>query len=166
MTWKKWMTKKDNTKKIIQFFIFTIIVSLPFLSMTNTLGLETFLDSFENPEAYLCLKNSDRITGIDTSDENFFIIQRKNHPEFNIQESDTVIYCKIDGEISCSKIFDVKGAGTYTRYYVEDESDNEDKTIFKTQIIGKVLKEVDDNIWAQLSIKIWELSIHNLNIRC
>lgn len=52
-----------------------------------------------------------------------------------------------------------------TRYYVEDKIKNEDKPIYKTQIIGKVIKQIDKNIWNQLSIYLLELSIHNLNIR-
>lgn len=156
---------KDQIKKLIQFLIFLSIVLLPFITMTSTLGMETFLDSFENPDAYLCLKDSDKITGIDTSDESFIIIQRKAHPDFEIHETDTVLYCKIDGEISCSKIFEINGVGTYTRYYTKSTSSSKEGPIFKSQIIGKVIKVVDNNIWSGLSLKIWEISINSLNIR-
>lgn len=63
------------------------------------------------------------------------------------------------------KIFDIKGVGRYTKYHINRESNNNEKPIFKSQIIGKVIKVVDGNIWSELSIKIWEITIHNLNVR-
>lgn len=154
---------KENIKKIIEFSIFVSIASLPFVMATNVLGIDAFLDSFENPDSYLYLKNSDSISGITTNNEKYIIIQKTNHPDFEIQEKDTILYFDFDGSLVCNKINEINGVGTFARYYTDKENDDE-KLVFNNQIVGKVIKVLDENMLTDLSLKIWDISIGSLNI--
>jgi hypothetical protein len=105
------------------------------------------------------------ISGVQTSQDSFIIIQTADHPEFIIEESDSIIYSDVDGEFVCNEIHEIKGVGMYERYYTSDEESCSRYPIYQSQVIGKVIKTVDNNIWNELSIKLWELSISNLNFR-
>lgn len=141
-----------------------LLASLPFISITNIIGIDIFLDSFENPESYICLKNSDNIIELE-DDYQYIIIQKSTHPDFNIDTNDVVLYFSFDGDILCSKINEINGIGSFKRYHISDQySDNKDSSIFQNQIIGKVVQTLDDNPWNKLLIKMWDISIHNLNI--
>lgn len=156
---------KDNTKKALQLTLFILFASLPFISVTNQLGIDAFIDSFEHPKSYMCLKNNNQISGISTENTNYVIIQKKDHPDFNINKDDVIIYCSLNGEISCDEINNIQGVGTFTRYYLKEHKNQEDENIiYHTQIIGKIIKTVDNNIWNELSFKLWDISINNLNV--
>lgn len=128
------------------------------------IGIETFLDSFDNPDSYIFMKNSNDIQGLKTQDEQYIIIQKITHPDFEIEKNDEILYFNIKGEIECNKILDVQGTGFFTKYYLENE-DNLENTLYQTQIVGKVIKNLDNNIWNELSLKLWDVSINYLNIQ-
>ena len=154
--------KSKNTLKLCLFLVFAIS---PFLTVTNLIGLETFLDSFDNPDFYLCVEDEDNYYKSNTNNNEYLIIQRTNHPNFKPSENDIIIYCDFDGEIKCNKIHHINSMMTENSYYALNENNKvSSKPIFESQIIGKIIKTVDNNIWNSLSIKVWETSIHNLNI--
>jgi len=156
---------KGEHKKIIKILIFIIVAALPFISLTNMVGMDIFLDSFENPESYICLKNSDKIIELEDNNKEYIIIQKSTHPDFNIDTSDIVVYFSFEGDILCSEINEINAIGSFKRYQISDhQSENKETQIFQNQIIGKIVKTLEDNPWNTLLIKMWDISIHNLNI--
>ncbi len=94
------------------------------------------------------------------------IIQKSSHPEFKIEESDLIIYCNNEGDISFTKVTHINSIATVKRYYIEEKNKEKGKcVIFENQILGKIVEIIDNNILNSISIKIWETSIHNLNLR-
>jgi hypothetical protein len=126
--------------------------------------MEIFLDSFENPESYVCMKNSDDIQGLKAQDEKYILIQKTTHPDFQIEKNDEIIYFNINGEIEYNKILDITGAGLFKKYYIHNENE-QDAAIYETQIVGKIIKNIDSNIWNELSVKLWEISLKYLNLQ-
>ena len=159
------MKLRKITKNIIKLCVFASIASLPFITVTNIVGLDAFLDSFENPEYYLCLQDEDNSLKSDTNGQ-YVIIQKKSHPNFGIQNDDYVIYYRENGEITCNKACGVTGVQTTEKFYTYNENDHSySGPVYPNQVIGKIVKVVDSNIWNSISIKIWDVSIHNLNIK-
>jgi hypothetical protein len=156
---------KKIIKNTIKFCLFISLVSLPFISVTLAIGLDTFLDSFENPEFYLCFQDEDNLLGTNTKNGEHVIIQRSTHPDFDVKKSDSIIYCKNTGEMTCSKIEIVNKMGSFEKYYTVDDNYKTSYPIYEEQIIGKVVNIVDDNLWNSISISVWEASINNLNVR-
>ena len=156
---------KKIVKHAIKLCVFIILASLPFITVTQIIGLDIFLDSFENPEYYLCLQDKGNLFGVNIKNGEYVITQKSSHPEFNIKKSDTIIYSKNDGNIECNKVYCVYNTGAIKRYQTTEENDIINKPIYESQIIGKVINVIDDNIWNSISIKIWETSIQNLNLR-
>ena len=157
----------DETKKIeknaIKFIVFISIASLPFLTATQILGVDTFLDSFENPNYYICLQDKENALGLNTRNGEYAIIQKSSHPDFNVLERDSIIYNNNAGEVACHKVEEIGHIGALTRYYTEETDIN--NSIIQEQIIGKVVNIVDNNIWNSISVTVWEISIDSLNIR-
>ena len=158
--------KKKRLKKIIKLFIFFIIISLPFVTITQMIGMNTFLDSFENPDSYICVQGYGEWIGTEESENKYVVIQRASHPDFTFDESDSVIYFTLDGELECSRM---KQKDTFMNsvksYSSTNSNEKHEENIYENQIIGKIVNTIDDNIWNSLSLSIWEISIHNLNIR-
>ena len=46
-----------------------------------------------------------------------------------------------------------------------DYKENNAKSFYETSVVGKVVGVIDNNIWNSLSLKTWDMSINNLNIR-
>lgn len=144
--------------------LFVILSSLPFISSTNILGMETFLDSFENSESYQFLNNNG-LNAVFTKENSYIILQKTDHPKFCLKESDTVLYSSMDGQISCDKINNVHTIGAINKYEVNGNDIKEySETVYPDQIIGKVVNIVDKNIWNKLSLEIWSITIENSNI--
>lgn len=157
----------DVTKKLvknaIKFAVFILITSLPFLTATYILGVDTFLDSFEHPEYYICIQDKENALGLNTKNGEYAIIQKSSHPDFCVSESDSIIYSNNDGEVAYHKIEGIEHIGALKRYFTEENSLND--SICQEQIIGKVVNIIDNNIWNSISVTVWEVSIESLNIR-
>lgn len=145
--------------------IFTVISVIPFIHITEIIGLETFLDSFENSHNYLCIQDKKNMFELNTYGD-YIIIQKPSHPDFKIDESDLILYCNYDGIISYTKVNHINSIASMKRYYIEEQNEEiGNNIIFDNQILGKIVYIIDDNILNSISIKIWETSINNLNLR-
>jgi len=128
------------------------------------IGIDTFLDSFENSEYYLCLQDEDGLYATNTNDRDYVIIQESSHPDFSAEKNDYIIYLTNDNELACNQVYHVSRIGTNKRYHTQDK-ESIGHHVFENQVLGKVIKVLDDNIWNSISISIWDISINNLNIR-
>ena len=163
MTFKRWIDKK-TLKLAIKSCLFLIIASIPFVSITQIIGMDTFLDSFENCDYYLCFKDEDGLYATNINDKEYVIIQESSHPDFSAGKNDYIIYLTNDNELTCNRIYHVSSIGTFKRYHVQ-EMGSIGHYVLENQVIGKVIRVVDENIWNLIFISVWEISIHNLNIR-
>ena len=154
---------KKVANDLYKILIFIAIINLPFIGMLQLIGIDVFLDSFEFPESYHYFKNNQY--NIENVKGDFLVIQKVSHPNFSIMDGDEILYMKDEGDLIWSRICDDKSWGEIKKYYsikFNDKNDNE--SFFECQIIGKVVSNIDYNVWNALSLKIWELSINNLNI--
>lgn len=157
---------KKIVKKAIKICIFIIIVNLPFISLTQIIGMNTFLDSFENPDSYIFLDSQKGIIGTKIENGQGIFIQKSSHPQYSLKEGDRVIYYQDNGEIVCDEINQINSIGFIEKYHMDGDNNKLDgESIYKHQIVGKVISIVDDNIWTEISMKIWDVSIHDLNVR-
>jgi len=145
------LTKTLN-RKILKFTFLIAILLVPFVSVIQSLGVATFLESFEHPEHYVYLKTN----------ENYEIIQKSSHPDFNIESGDVLLYYNLDGELTYNKIDCINAIGGTDKYYI---SNSKGQPIFERQIVGKIIGEINNDLISSISIKFWDISIHNLNIR-
>ena len=128
------------------------------------IGLEIFLDSFENSDYYLCFKDEDGLYATNINEKEYIIIQESSHPDFSADINDYIIYLTNDNELTCNRIYHVSSIGTFKRYHVKDMG-SIGHHVLENQVLGKVIKIVDENILNSIFISVWEISIHNLNIR-
>jgi len=157
--------KKNDLKNISKMMLFLGIILLPFINITNIIGMETFLDSFENSESYIFLKNNDHMSATDTFDQSYIIIQRDDHPDFKVDVNDEIIFSTYRGDIVCDKINDIKEISGYKIFHTAtNEFNEESNVVYDNQIIGKVIKIVDENILNTISLKTWGITIDSLNI--
>jgi len=150
MKTKRWMIDKDLVNKSIKFLITIMILSIPFACSIQILGANTFIDSFEAPDNYIVYK----------SDNEYLVIQKATHPEYEVQKNDDVLHYENTGDISIDKINEIRATGSIEVYYAQANN----CTIFENQVIGKVIKTIDENIITTISVNIWEFSIKHLNI--
>lgn len=156
---------KKQWKNVIKILIILSVLFLPFIYITELIGIDTFLDSFENPKDYMCIQNNGLIFGSKSDDNDLIIIQKASHPDFFVNKNDFLLYFTDEGFVEISRIVDIKCVGSREKYYIEPNENILNFPIFKEQIIGKVTNIIDENILNSISIKIWEASINNLNIR-
>ena len=155
---------KKTLKIAIKLCVFLLFVSIPFISITQMMGLDTFLDSFENPDYYICVEDNGGLFGSTTNNEKCVIIQKSSHPDFKVSENDYVVYVENGGDLTCNRVHQITSLGTMKKYNLEG-IEGKSSSIFESQILGKVIDTIDNNIWNLITIKIWDTSIHNLNIR-
>lgn len=156
---------KGRIKNILKICVFILLVNLPFLSATQIIGMNVFLDSFESPEKYVYFQADEQhIEGI-KNDNDYYVLQRTSHPEFTLNEGDTILYSNGNDIVACNKIYSISCIGTFKKYHVTNVDDSLiDYPVYDYQIIGKVVSIVDNNLWNVISIKLWDVSIHNLNV--
>jgi len=156
---------KINIKKTITLLIVTFLAFLPFIYVTNIIGLDIFLDSFENSNYYIIIQDKENILQSNT-DGDYLIIQKSSHPDFEIEESDTIFYSNFEGDILYTKINYVTSIAAIKRYYIDKQNEEKDKDfIFENQILGKIIRIIDNSIFNSITVKIWDTSIHNFNLR-
>jgi len=157
---------KGILKNVLNLCVFISLINLPFITVMQLISTETFLDSFENPDSYLYLQSGGHTMDSNIKEEDCILLQKSSHPDFNIQEGDIILYCKDDGEIVCNRIRNINGISSVKRYHIIDDNGNiTDKHIYGSQIIGKIVSVVNTNLWDIISMKIWDMTIHNLNVR-
>jgi len=161
---------KKTTKKIgkttIKICAFILVVNLPFITATQLIGVDAFLDSFDNPNSYLYLKGSGNSMEPNIKDGEYLILQKSSHPDFLIDEGDIVLYFKYSGRAACQRVYHITSIGTVNKYHIQgDNNDFADKPIYENQIVGKVVSTIDNNAWNMISMKLWDLAINNLNVK-
>ena len=132
-----------------------IILVVPFLSAIHTLGKGTFLESFENPEQYVLLQQNNK----------YIIVQKSSHPNFNIKLGDTLFYYNNTGKLISKKIYQIRTINPINKYYTLYIFNDEDQPISKEQLVGKIIKKTDTGLANKISMNLWDLSVHTLNIR-
>ena len=152
-------------KKMINIFIFLLIANFPFVSMVQILGFDIFIDSFENSGSYLFIDDAKKTINYNLSDGQYLIFQKSSHPDFLIKQKDIILYCKENGELTCQTVYSINSIGSINYYTTKNNKDTYDeKPVYKSQIIGKIICVVDDNIVNKISMRVWDSSIHNFNI--
>jgi hypothetical protein len=157
---------KNLIKKISRIGLFIAIANLPFITTAQFLGIDTFIDSFENPNAYYTLTVKGNHLEPTATNGQYLIIQKSTHPQFSIHTGDLILYIKENEGIACHKISSIATIGSVKTYYTTDEADtHSEHPIYNEYIIGKVINIIDRNPWTILSIHTWDISINNLNLR-
>jgi len=154
--------KKKSIRAIIKLCAFFIIVNLPFLTVTYLLGIDTFIDSFNHPNAYQYIKN-DILCPIDKKG-GYIILEKSTYQGFSIKDGDIILYYTINDTVEQRPIYQKTFEnGVKTYYPTTDTKDHGDGPIYDYQIIGKIKGSFDENIWNTLCVQIWDISIDNLN---
>lgn len=162
--WVKFEGKLTNKhKKFIKIFIFITLATIPFISAASLMTMEQFIDSFENPDHYISIQNNNIIEST-SSQGHYIIIQKSTYPNFEINENDEIIYFDNNGEIKYSTIIHTSKIGRIKQYYALNENEIDTESIYENQIIGKVIINIENNLWNTISIKTWDIAIHQLNI--
>ena len=155
--------KKKVINGVVKFCAFVIIANLPFLTITQLLGIDTFIDSFEHPNSYQYIKN-DNIRFTDTKG-GYLILEKTTDQDYSIVKGDTILYRTTKDTLRYRVVDQINiQQGVLTYYTADINKDDLDGPIYDQQIIGKIKGRIDDNIWNAFSLQIWELSILNLNI--
>jgi len=147
---KKWIIK-FFTKRRSNFIIFLFVFSMPFISVAHTIGTDVFLDSFENSEHYYLLEKDDKKIIVQTSDA----------PGFSIDSGETMLFYSEDGELSYGKINRISSICGTRVYTIQNDVE---QMISEQSIIGKIVKQTDNNFLNSISMNLWDISVHNLNI--
>lgn len=155
---KRCIELNKKIKESIEFLLFIIIALLPFITVTNIIGLDVFLDSFEKPQYYICVENNHIFKS--NSRQQYLIIQKSSYPGFFVKNNDEIIYFSDNGYILCSKVYEKNTIDADNKFY---SLNSFSEPIYENQIIGKIVKIIDNNIWSLISLKFWDISIHNLN---
>jgi len=160
LRWKKVFSYKYS-KDILKIVTFIVLINLPYLTISQVIGMDNFLDSFHDPEEYRYVKSS--ILDIQDAAEGYLIIQKSSHQEFSVALGDNIFLID-EGGLACRSVYQIS-TDNMKRYYTISFSNEEyPEPIYEYQIIGKVVGVVEDNIWNSISLKLWDISINNLNI--
>lgn len=155
--------KKKLLLQVAKLCAFFIIANLPFLTIIQLVGIDTFIDSFHHPESYHYLKNERLdVPGIYTG---FIVLEKRTAQDYLIEQGDIILYYsannKLQQQVVCQILY-YKGMKMY--YTTVDNQDNYDGPIYDQQIIGKIKGFFDENIWNTLCLLLWDFSIDTLNV--
>jgi hypothetical protein len=154
--------KKYLPRTILKLCGFFLIANLPFLTISQLVGIDTFIDSFNHPSSFLYLKN-EKLHSLDAKAE-YIILEQPTYQGFSIQEGDHIIYHTNKESLQQNIVNQVKSDNGITTYYTTSYTDDYNGPIYEQQIVGKVIGRSEDNIWNTLCLQLWDLSINNLNV--
>jgi hypothetical protein len=153
--------KKQILKDILKICVFIALANLPFLTLTQILGMDMFLDTFSNADAYDYLK-SDQFE-LNEFNNSYVVIQKTSHPDFSITGGDQLFYLKDEAGLLCRTVIQASNIDENRRYYTITFDQEMKEIVFEHQIVGKIVSIVEDNLWNSLSLQIWDVTINNLN---
>jgi hypothetical protein len=142
--------------------LFLMIVNLPFLTVTHLMGCEAFIKSFQHPDIYQCLKTSEATR--DSIPKGYLLLETPTDQPFIIKHGDVILYRSEKGNVKCELVSSIifrQGVKIY--YTTTPYKDDIMGPIYENQILGKVTKTIDDNIWNTFCLQIWDFSIKSLN---
>jgi hypothetical protein len=155
--------RKKILNGAVQLATFVILANLPFLTISQILGIDTFLDSFQHPKSYQYLKD-DKINGLEQK-KGYLIFTTLSSQENPITEGDTILYRGSANTIEYRMVYSIHiHHGDKTYYTTTSNGEKLDGPIYNYQILGKTTGIIEDNLWNALSIHIWSLAIKNLNV--
>jgi hypothetical protein len=157
------MIHKKHLITVLRFCVFVFLVNLPFLSMSNILGSQIFIDSFEHPQHYHYIKTN-TMSIYDTS-SGYLVVQTPSHPDFCLDVGDFIFYHTESGELYMRSIVSIEWQPPFKMYtvYGSDETASVESVISR-YILGKVITSFDDSIWNRISVYTWDVSVNRLNI--
>ena len=153
--------KKNLSRTILKACGFFLIANLPFLTVTQLIGVDTFIDSFHHPSSFLYMKNK-TLNSKDTS-VGYIILEEPTYEGFSIKEGDRILYYTMKDSLQQTIIYQVKSEKGATIYYTTSTSEGTNGLIYEHQIVGKIIGTSQDTIWSTLCLQLWDLSIRNLN---
>ena len=156
---------KKMVRKAIKLCVFFAIVNLPFITVSQLISIDVFLDSFEEPDHYHYIQGSGISMEPTIGNGDYVLLQKSSHPDFFVETGDIILYIKDNGESVCHRVYYINGVGSFKRYHTMGDNNNlADKPIYENHIMGKIVSVVANNIWNAISMEIWDVSIHDFNI--
>jgi hypothetical protein len=147
---------------IAQICAFFIIANLPFLTITNILGIDTFIDSFHHPTNYLLIKNNKILNN--GKNQAYLIVEKTTDNSANIQEGDVILYHSSKDIVQQGQVCQLAFEKGIMTYYTLTNTDRIIQgPLYNYQILGKITGSTDDTVWNVFCLQIWDLSINNLN---
>jgi len=153
--------KKFLPQIIFKLCGFFLIANLPFLTISQLVGIDTFIDSFKHPSSFLYIKN-ENLDYIDAK-TGYIILEQPTYQGFSIQKGDHILYHTMKDSLQQNIVYLVKSDDGITSYYIPSYTDDYDEPIYEHQIVGKIIGISEDNIWNTLCLQLWDLSRNNLN---
>ncbi|HIG99687.1 MAG TPA: hypothetical protein HA258_03800 [Thermoplasmata archaeon] len=154
--------KKNLLRAILKLCGFLIIANLPFLTISQLIGIDTFIDSFNHPGSYLYIKNKD-VTSMNPA-TGYIIIEKPTDQASTIREGDSILCHTIKNTLQQRIVSQIYTKDGITTYYTTSYNESIDAPLYESQIIGKIIGTSEDNIWYELCLQAWEISIEKLNI--
>jgi hypothetical protein len=156
------MVEKIRIQRLAKLCVFVAIANLPFVTIAQLIGIDTFIDSFQHPDSYLYIKNDRKdVPGLEGG---YTILERPTNQDYAIEKGDTILYYTASDVMQQRIVYQIliqQGMKTYYTAAINEE--RFDGPIYDQQIIGKIKGTIDDNIWNVLCLQIWDLSIEKLN---
>jgi hypothetical protein len=153
--------KKFLPQTILKLCGFFLIANLPFLTISQLVGIDTFIDSFKHPSSFYYIKN-DKTHSLDPT-AGYIILEKPPLQEFAIKEGDSILCHTIKNTLQQRIVYQIKIEDGIKTYYTTGNTDALDGLIYEHQIVGKIIGISEDNIWYALCLQVWDLSIDKLN---
>jgi hypothetical protein len=154
--------KRKTLLRIIKICVFFLIANLPFLTLINLFGIDTFIDTFRHPTAYQTIK-TDTIPQFTTQSE-YILLKKPHHQNYSIEINDILLYYTTQETFVKERVSSIVSTNGINRYYtVARNNPSSNGPIFEDQILGIIQAEYDSNLWNNLCIQLWDLSTENLN---
>lgn len=154
--------KKKFLYTILKLTSFFLIANLPFLTVSQLIGMEAFIDSFKHPNSIISIK-SEKIPGME-SERGYIILEQPSYQGFSIGEGDRILYQTKKDTLQQNVVSSIKSNDGRRTYYTTSYSDANTGPIYDHQIIGKIIGRSGDNLWISLCLQFWKVSIDRLNI--
>ncbi len=154
--------KKKFLYTILKLGSFFLIANLPFLTVSQLIGMEAFIDSFRHPDSIISIQN-EKIAGME-NEGGYIILEQPSYQGFFIGEGDCILYQTKKDTFQQNVVSSIKSDDGRKTYYIANFVDATNGPIYDHQIIGKIIGKSGDNLWVTLCLQFWEVSIDKLNI--
>ncbi len=94
----------------------------------------------------------------------YIIIEKPTDQASTIREGDSILCHTIKNTLQQRIVSQIYTKDGITTYYTTSYNESIDAPLYESQIIGKIIGTSEDNIWYELCLQAWEISIEKLNI--